>query len=404
LDEVVRTGAERLLEKAVEMEVESFLERYQYLMDEEGRRLVVRNGRHRERTIATGAGPLKVRLPRVRDRVLEAHDEPRFKSNLIPPYLRRTRNLEEFIPFLYLKGVSTKDFTEVLEKLLGREVPGFSAQQICRMKEFWREEYEDWAKRDLAIERYVHWWVDGIHFNVRLEEDARPCILVVIASREDGTKELLSVQDGFRESKESWRSLIRDLKRRGLKTSPRLVTGDGALGFWSALEEEFPETQKQICWVHKTANVLDKLPRNLQPKAKTMLRDIYMAPSRKEADRAFAYFVEEFSAKYPKAVKSLMDHRENLLSFYGFPAEQWSSIRSTNVIESTFATVRHRTRQTKGCGTRLATLTMVFKLAQCAQKRWQKMHGHEKIKDMIEGARFVDGIRTEDGSERKMTV
>ncbi len=404
LDEIVRKGAQKVLQKAVEMEVESFLEQYQYVIDDNGRRMVVRNGHHDERAIATGAGPLKVRLPRVDDRILDSYDEPRFKSNLIPPYLRRTKNLDEFVPFLYLKGVSTKDFTEVLEKLLGKQIPGFSAQQVCRMKEFWRQEYEDWAKRDLSVERYVHWWVDGIHFNVRLEEDSRTCILVIIASREDGTKELLAVQDGFRESKESWTCIIRDLKRRGLKDAPHLAIGDGALGFWAALDDEFPQTKRQICWVHKTANVLDKLPKSSQPKAKDMIRDIYMASSRKQAEEALERFLREFSIKYPKAVKSLTDHKEDLLSFYGFPAEQWSSIRSTNVIESTFATVRHRTRQTKGCGTRLATLTMVFKLAQCAQKRWQKIHGHLKIKDQLAGARFVDGLRVEDSSEQKVTA
>jgi len=392
LDEIVRKGAQDMLRKALEIEVDSFLERYQYIMDSLGRRLVVKNGHNRERTIATGAGPLRVRCPRVDDRILASHDERRFRSNIIPPYLRRTKNMDEFLPFLYLRGVSTKDCTEVLEKLLGRKVPGFSAQQVCRLKEFWRQEYEDWSKRDLSIDHYVHWWVDGIHFNVRLEEDARQCILVVIASKEDGSKELLSIQDGFRESKESWASLVRDLKRRGLTKAPKLAIGDGALGFWAALDEEFPETKQQICWVHKTANALDKLPRSLQPKAKQMIQDIYMAPSRREADEAFDSFVKEFSLKYPKAVQSLTDHREQLLSFYGFPAEQWSSIRSTNVIESTFSMVRHRTRQTKGCGTRLATLTMVFKLAHCAQKRWQKIQGHRKIREMLDGAIFVDGV------------
>jgi len=404
LDEVVRKGAQKVLQKAVEAEVESFLEKYQYLMDEKGRRLVVRNGRHNERVIATGAGPLKVRCPRVDDRVLETHDEPRFRSNLIPPYLRRTKNMDEFLPFLYLKGVSTKDFTEVLQKLLGKQLPGFSAQQICRLKEFWRQEYEDWAKRDLSSERYIHWWVDGIHFNVRLEEDARQCILVVIASKEDGSKELLAIQDGFRESKESWTSLIRNLKHRGLKEAPELAIGDGALGFWSALDEEFPDTKQQICWVHKTVNVLDKLPKSLQPKAKQMLNDIFLSPSRKEAKEALRYFVEEFKAKYPKAVQSLTDHSENLLSFYDFPAEQWQSIRSTNVIESTFSMVRHRTRQTKGCGTRLATLTMVFKLAMSAQKRWQKMRGSRRIKDMLSGARFVDGLMLKESQKEGAIV
>ena len=392
LDEVVRQGAQKMIQKAVELEVESFIEQFQYVMDGKGRRLVVRNGHHNQRDIATGAGAVKIRMPRVDDRILNHHDEPRFQSNLIPRYLRRTKNMDEFLPFLYLKGISTKDFSEVLSKLLGKELPGFSPQQICRLKEFWMQEYDDWAKRDLSIERYVHWWVDGIYFNVRLEEDARQCILVVIASREDGTKELLAIQDGFRESKESWVSLIRNLKHRGLKEAPMLAVGDGALGFWSALSDEFPETKRQICWVHKTANILDKLPKSLQPKAKAMLNDIFMAPSKHEAQNALGYFAEEFKDKYPKAAKSLMDYHEDLLSFYDFPAEQWQSIRSTNVIESTFATVRHRTRQTKGCGTRRATLAMVFKLAMSAQKRWQKIKGYKKMPDLVSGARFVDGM------------
>lgn len=392
LDEIVRKGAQKMLQKALEIEVDSFLERYQYIMDEHGRRLVVRNGHSRERAVATGAGPVRVRSPRVDDRILASQDERRFRSTIIPPYLRRTKNMDEFLPFLYLRGVSTKDCAEVLEKLLGRKIPGFSAQQVCRLKEFWRQEYEDWSKRDLSIERYVHWWVDGIYFNVRLQEDARECILIIIASKEDGSKELVAIQDGFRESKESWASLIRDLKRRGLAEAPKLAIGDGALGFWAALEEEFPDVNQQLCWVHKTANVLDKLPRTLQPRAKQMIQSIYFAPSKQEAGEALDSFVEEFSPKYPKATRSLVDHRERLLSFYDFPAEQWPSIRSTNVIESTFATVRHRTRQTKGCGTRLATLTMVFKLAQCAKKRWQKIQGHRKIKEMLAGAVFTDGI------------
>ncbi len=392
LDEVVRSGAQKVLQKAVEVEVESFLEKYQYIMDEKGHRLVARNGHHNERTIATGAGPLNVRVPRVDDRILQNHDESRFKSNLIPPYLRRTKNMDEFLPFLYLKGVSTGSFVEVLEQLLGKKVPGFSPNQICRLKEFWRIEHDDWSKRDLSKDQYVHWWVDGIHFNVRLEEDARHCILVIIGSKEDGSKELLTIDTGFRESKESWLSIIRNLKHRGLRIAPKIAIGDGALGFWSALEEEYPETKHQLCWAHKTANVLDKLPHGMQAKAKKMIHDIYMAPCKIEAQTALNYFIEEYSAKYPKAIKSLTINREFLLSFYDFPAEQWPSIRTTNVIESTFATVRHRTRQTKGCGTRQATLSMVFKLAMSAEKRWQKMHGYKQIREMLRGARFVNGV------------
>lgn len=392
LDEIVRRGARKLLCEAVEMEVESFLESKQYVIDDKGRRLVTGNGHHRPRLIATGAGPLEIKMPRVRDQVLPK--EERFSSRIIPPYLRRTRNMDEFIPFLYLKGISTGDFTEVLEKLLGKELPGFSAQQVCRLKEVWCREYDGWNNRDLSTKEYVYWWVDGIYFNVRLDDD-RQCILVIIAAGKDGKKELVAIQDGFRESKQSWQSMIRDLKRRGLKTCPKLTTGDGALGYWAAHDEEWPKAKDQRCWVHKTANVLDKLPESLQGKAKKMLHDIYESDSRKEAEKAFDYFVEEFGLKYPKAVKSLTDHRESLLNFYDFPAEHWPSIRSTNVIESTFATVRHRTKKTKGCGSRTATLTMVFKLAMSAEKRWRRLNGYERIQEMLDGARFVDGIKQE---------
>lgn len=404
LDEIVRKGAQKLLAAAVEIEVESFLESKQYVIDDEGRRLVMGNGHHRARVIATGAGPVEIRMPRVKDQVLgRIPEEERFASRLIPPYLRRTKNMDEFIPFLYLKGISTGDFTDVLERLLGKKLPGFSAQQVCRLKEIWRKEYEDWNHRDLSKSRYVYWWVDGIHFNVRLDND-RQCILVVIGAKEDGTKELITIQDGFRESKESWQSLIRDLKRRGLNIGPELAIGDGALGFWAAIEEEFPKTKSQICWVHKTVNVLDKLPKSLQGKAKGMIHDIYLASCRKNAERAFDYFIREFGLKYPKAVKSLTDHRQSLLNFYDFPAEHWMSIRSTNVIESTFATVRHRTRKTKGCGSRIATLTMVFKLTQAAQKRWRRLNGYERIQEILSGARFVDGIKEESVKEKVVTV
>jgi transposase-like protein len=399
LDEIVRKGAQKLLAEAVEMEVESFLESKQYVIDDEGRRLVTGNGHHHPRIIATGAGPVKVRMPRVRDQVLgRIPGEERFTSRLIPPYLRRTRNMEEFIPFLYLKGISTGDFTEVLEKLLGKKLSGFSSQQVCRLKEIWRKEYESWARRDLSAEEYVYWWVDGIYFNVRLDDD-RQCVLVIIGAGKDGKKELVAVQDGFRESKESWQSLIRDLKKRGLKKGPKLAVGDGHLGFWAAQEEEIPESKEQICWVHKTANVLDRLPESLQGRAKGMIHDIYLASCRKDAETAFDDFIREFALKYPKAVKSLTDHRDSLLHFYGFPAEHWQSIRSTNVIESTFATVRHRTKKTKGCGSRAATLTMVFKLAEAAEKHWRRLNGYGRIQEMLGGARFVDGIRQDTASE-----
>jgi transposase-like protein len=394
LDEVVRQGARELVQRAVEIEVELFLERYQYLMDDRGRRQVVRNGYRPVRTIVTGAGPVEVATPRVDDRVLARHGEPRFTSALIPPYLRRTKNMEELLPVLYLKGISTGDFTEALQAILGRDVIGLSAETLVRLKQVWQREYEAWNRRELATSRYVYWWVDGIYFNVRLDTD-RQCLLVLIGATADGRKELVAITDGFRESADSWRSLLRELKQRGLTQGPKAATGDGALGFWVALAEEFPQTQPQLCWVHKTANVLDKLPQSLQAKAKAMLHAIYLAPTRHDADAAWERFVTAFAEKYPKAVACLTAHREELLTFYAYPAEHWPSLRSTNVIESTFATVRLRTKRTKGCGSRLATLTMVFKLVESAAKRWHRLRGYQQLPDVLNGIVFQDGRRVD---------
>ena len=399
LDEVVRQGARQLVQRAVEVEVELFLERYQYLMDDQGHRQVVRNGSRPVRTIVTGAGPVEVATPRVDDRILARHGEPRFTSALIPPYLRRTKHIEELLPVLYLKGISTGDFTEALAALLGRDVIGLSAETIVRLKQVWQREYEQWNRRDLSRSRYVYWWVDGIYFNVRLDTD-RQCLLVIIGATADGTKELVAITDGFRESADSWRSLLRELKQRGLTQGPAAATGDGALGFWVALAEEFPQTTPQLCWVHKTANVLEKLPSSLQGKAKQMLHDIYEAPTRHDAEAAWERFVSTFAEKYPKAVACLTAHRDELLTFYRYPAEHWPSLRSTNVIESTFATVRLRTKRTKGCGSRIATLTMVFKLVESAAKRWHRLRGYLQLPDVLNGVVFRDGVRLDAVSQR----
>jgi transposase-like protein len=397
LDEIARKGAREMLQKALEIEVDLFLEQYQYIMDDNGNRQVVRNGYSESRKIITGAGQLDIRAPRIDDRILDNHKENRFKSSIVPPYLRRTKNIDELLPVLYLKGISTGDFTEALEAILGKQVIGLSAQNIVRLKSIWEQEYNEWAKRDLSKAEYVYWWVDGIYFNARLDDD-RQCVLVIIGARPDGKKEIVAVVDGFRESKISWQSIMRDLKRMGLSKCPKLAIGDGSLGFWGALDEEFPETEHQICWIHKTANALDKLPKSLQGKAKTMIHNIYLAPTRKEADIAFDIFIEEFEDKYPKAVDCLRNNRENLLSFYNYPAQQWIHLRSTNVIESTFSTVRLRTIKTKGCGSRIATLTMVFKLILSAQKRWSRLRGHIKIKQVWDGIKFKDGLMIkEDG-------
>ena len=394
LDEVVRRGAQKLLGVALEEEVEGFCLRHDGKRDAEGHRLVVRNGSRKRRILVTGAGPLMIEPPRVDDRILKETGEPRFQSSLIPPYLRRTKNVEDLVPFLYLKGISTGDFTEVLEKLTGQRVAGFSSETVVRLKQVWERDYKTWVARDLSRSEYVYWWVDGIYFNVRLD-DERQCILVIIGAKEDGTKELVAVEDGFRESKESWQAVQRDLKRRGLKKGPKLAIGDGSLGFWAAVAEEFPGTKTQLCWVHKTANVLDKLPQSLQGKAKQMIHNIYLAPTKEEGEKAFDEFVKEFDLKYPKVVETINRNRESLLAFYNFPAEHWQSIRSTNVIESTFATVRLRTKKTKGCGSRIATLTMVYKLADSAQRRWRKLRGYKKLTAVWQGVQFKDGIELE---------
>jgi len=324
--------------------------------------------------------------------VLARHGDARFTSALVPPYLRRTPHIEELLPVLYLKGISTGDFTEALQAILGRDVIGLSAETIVRLKQVWQREYEGWNRRDLSTSRYVYWWVDGIYCNVRLDTD-RQCLLVIIGATADGRKELVAITDGFRESADSWRSLLRELKQRGLTAGPAVATGDGALGFWVARAEEFPQTRPQLCWVHKTANVLEKLPSSLQGKAKALLHDIYEAPTRHEAEAAWERFVSTFAEKYPKAVASLTTHRDELFTFYGTPAEHWPSLRSTNVIESTFATVRLRTKRTKGCGSRIATLTMVFKLVESAAKRWHRLRGYCQLPDVLNGVAFRDGVR-----------
>jgi transposase-like protein len=316
----------------------------------------------------------------------------RFTSRILPPYLRKTRSLEELIPWLYLKGVSTGDFSEALQALMGPDAPGLSASTVVRLKEVWQRDYEAWNKRSLADKRYVYFWVDGIHFNIRLEED-RQCILVVMAATSEGRKELVAVADGYRESEQSWREVLLDLKARGLTKPPKLAVGDGALGFWSALRKVFGQTREQRCWVHKTANVLNALPKGKQPKAKQMLHEIWMAQTRAEAERAFDLFIDTYQVKYPKAAKCLAKDRDVLLTFYDFPAEHWVHLRTTNPIESTFATVRLRTRRTKGCGSRIACLTMVFRLAQCAERHWRALNGSKLLDDVIRGVEFVDGLR-----------
>jgi len=396
LTEILRSGAQKLLAEAVENEVAEYIRAASDLCDDRGHRLVVRNGHLPARTIRTGLGPVEIQQPRVNDkRTGENGQRMRFSSNILPPYLRRTRSIDELIPWLYLKGVSTGDFTDALKALLGPEAPGLSATNIVRLKASWQQEWAAWSKRSLTGKRYVYVWADGIHFNVRLEDQGndRQCILVLMGATEDGKKELIAMTDGYRESTQSWRELLLDLKNRGLSQAPELATGDGALGFWAALREIFPTTKEQRCWVHKTVNVLNNLPESLQAKAKGMLHEIWMAQTCKQANSAFDLFVATFKAKYPKAVECLVKDRDVLLTFYDFPAEHWVHLRTTNPIESTFATVRLRTKRTKGCGSRTACLTMVFKLAQSAEKRWRRLNGKELIPEVIRGVKFVDGIK-----------
>ena len=389
LTEVLRKGARELLAQAVEQEVQEWLSERSGLRDEHNRKLVVRNGHLPERTILTGIGPVAVRQPRVRDR-RSAEERERFSSKILPPYLRKTTSLEELIPWLYLKGISTGGFQEALQALVGPECPGLSANTITRLKEVWQQEYDVWSKRSLAGKEYVYVWADGIYSNVRLEDD-RVCLLVLIGVTTAGQKELLAVEAGHRESEESWKDVLRDLKRRGLAIAPKLAVGDGALGFWAALRKEWPSTREQRCWVHKTANVLDKLPKTLQPKAKAKLHEIWMAPTRAAAVTAFDNFLEDYSAKYSKATDCLKKDRDELLTFYDFPAEHWKHIRTTNPIESTFATIRLRHRRTKGNGTRKATLTMLFKLAESAARRWRLLNGARWLVEVAKQTKFQDG-------------
>ena len=394
LTEVLRLGAQDLLTQAIRQEVSDYLARRETCRDDEGRRLVVRNGYLPERSLQTPLGDVSVTQPRVRDRRPEDERE-RFTSSILPPYLRRTKSMEELLPWLYLKGVSTGDFGEALQALLGPGARGLSATTITRLKASWETEYKDWDKRSLARKRYAYIWADGVYFNVRLESagNQKQCILVLMGATPEGKKELIAITDGYRESDQSWRELLLSAKSRGLDLAPQLATGDGALGFWAALRKVYPATREQRCWFHKTANVLNKLPKTIQPKAKAMLHDIWMAETKQAAERAFDLFLETFRAKYPGAATCLEKDRDVLLTFYDFPAEHWRHIRTTNPIESMFATVRLRTKKTKGAGSRVACLTMVFKLARSAQKKWRALNGSQLIAQVIEGVSFVDGIR-----------
>jgi putative transposase len=391
LTEVLRSGARALLAQAVEAEVAALLSGHADKLTDDGRQRLVRHGHLPEREIMTGIGPVAVRCPRVRDRIGEGSERIRFSSAILPRYARRSKSLEVLIPILYLKGISTGDFGEALIALLGKDAGGLSASTIARLKDAWSEEHARWTKRDLSTKRYVYFWVDGIHVQARLE-DAAQCLLVIIGATPEGKKELVGLIDGVRESAQSWRELLLDLKRRGLAAAPELAVADGALGFWQAIEEVWPKTRGQRCWVHKTANVLNKLPKSQQSKAKRALQEIWMAETKKDAFVAFDAFVETWGVKYDKAVKCLIKDRDALLVFFDFPAEHWKHLRTTNVIESSFATVRHRTVRSKGCLSNKTALAMIFKLAEAAEKSWRRLDGHNQLPKVILGVKFTDGI------------
>jgi putative transposase len=391
LTDLLRDGARRMLAQAVEAEVAAWIDAHDHLVDAAGHRQVVRNGHLPGRAIQTGLGEIEVRQPRVHDRRPPTERE-KFTPAVLPPYLRRTRSLEELIPWLYLKGISTGDFSEALQAILGPDAPNLSATTITRLKAVWEADHEAWSKRSLAGKHYVYVWADGVHFNIRLE-GGRQCILVLMGATAEGKKELIAISDGYRESEQSWKELLLDVKARGLEVEPSLAIGDGALGFWKAMRQVWDTTKEQRCWVHKMANILDKLPKGGQPKAKAALHEIYGAETKAEAEKAFELFVKTYQAKYPKATECLEKDKGALLAFYDFPAEHWVHIRTTNPIESVFSTVRLRHDKTKGSGTRTACLTMVFKLMESASKGWRSLNGSPLLTEVVRGIKFIDGIR-----------
>ena len=387
LEEFARHAAQQMIALAMEAEITTAMEQYQHIRTPEGKAAVVRNGYLPERSITTTAGPIAVRVPRNRSSVPTIKP---FVSALIPRYMRKTLNIEEALPLFYLGGLSNNDFIPAFEKLFGALPAGLSSASITRMKQIWLEEHRKWNHRPMHFARYCYLWVDGIHFNLRLDE-GRLCVLVVMGATEDGRKELVAVSGGYRESAESWLELLRDLKERGMP-SPKLCIGDGALGFWKAIGQVYPTAERQRCWVHKTANVLDKMPKSIQSSAKSLIHDIYRAETEKAARDAYTRFQERYQAKYPKAVEALVKDEATLFTFYHYPAEHWQHIRSTNTIESAFATVRLRTAKTRGQGSMATTLAMVFKLAERASLKWRKLTGHQLVKKVLQGVKFVNGI------------
>jgi putative transposase len=397
LDGLAREGARRMIAAALEAEVDEYVSSLVGEIDEDGKRLVVRNGHARERKVTVGSGTVPIRAPRVNDKRVDEDtgERQRFSSKILPAYARRSPKVTDVLPVLYLHGLSTGDFGPALRDLLGEDASGLSPSSIQCLTEAWQAEHAAFQQRELRFHRYAYLFVDGVNVKVRLGEDPKLCLLVVIGVREDGEKELLAVEDGYRESEDSWSQVFRDLRDRGMN-EPKLMTGDGALGAWAALRSVFPGAKEQRCWVHKTANVLDALPRRLQPRAKSLLHEMAEAPSLKDARKALERFRSEFDAKYPKSVSKLDKDWEQLTAFYAFPAEHWRHLRTTNPIESSFATVKLRTKVTKGAGSKKAALAMAYKLLDAAQQRWRKINGHELVDDVLDGVKFKDGIKVTD--------
>jgi transposase-like protein len=393
LEELIRQGARQIIQQVVAAELQVFISSYAHVTTTDGYQVIVRNGYQPERDILTAVGPVGVRVPKVRDRTKSGI---KFNSQLVPPYVRRSQRVSAAVPWLYLKGISTGDMGEALNALLGDEAKGLSAPVVSRLKMQWADDWKTWDKRDLSAERYVYWWADGVYTGLRADETDKQCLLVIIGVKPDGSKERVAIGDGLRESKESWRDLLLDLRERGLKTGPLLATGDGAMGFWAALNEVYPETRHQRCWVHKMANVLNALPRSLQGKAKADMKNIWMAPTLEVAEQAFKRFVTGYGAKYPQAAEKLTKDEDALLAFYDFPAEHWQHIRTTNPIESTFATVRHRSARTRNCVSRTTFLGLAFKLMEEAEKSWNKIHAADKIAALLRGTVFKNGEAVQD--------
>ena len=390
LMDLIKKGAKDLIHRAVELELQELLSEHAFKRTGDGKAAVVRNGYHPERAIQTGIGPMSVKIPKVRSRTGEAVV---FRSALVPPYVRKTKSLEAAIPWLYLKGISTGEMSNALEVLVGHEAAGLSATTVSRLKKEWGKEYIAWRKQPLDKDEWVYIWADGIHSGLRGEQD-KLCALVIIGVNKQGKKQFLAIEDGVRESTQSWREVLLRLKSQGMNM-PKLAIGDGALGFWSALDEICPNTKQQRCWVHKMENILNCLPKSLHDKARKDLHNIWQAEGKEEAEKAFDHFVETYKDKYPKATLNLQKNHQELLTFYDFPAQHWQSIRTSNPIESAFATIRHRTKRSKGCLNKDGMLHMMFKLGQCAEDRWYRIRGFEDLDKILEGVIFIDGIEQE---------